>query len=54
MNVIVDIKSQQEFGKKLREIRERKKQSQEDVANAIGISVTYYACRDSGYFSGHG
>lgn len=43
MNVIADIKSQQEFGKNLREIRERKKLSQVDVANSIGISVTYYA-----------
>lgn len=43
MNVIADIDSQQKFGRNLREIREQKKLSQEDVANAIGISVTYYA-----------
>ena len=43
MNVVVNLKSQQEFGRNLREIRERKKFSQEEVAKSIGISVTYYA-----------
>ncbi|KKQ37636.1 MAG: DNA-binding protein [Candidatus Roizmanbacteria bacterium GW2011_GWA2_37_7] len=43
MNVLVNSTSQQKFGRNLREIRMRKKLSQEDVANATGISVTYYA-----------
>ena len=43
MNVTVNPKSQQKFGDCLREIRTRKQLSQENVANATGISVTYYA-----------
>ena len=43
MKVTIDPKSQEEFGKNLRGIREQKKLSQEEVAKAIGISVTYYA-----------
>ena len=43
MPVPINTKDRQEFGKKLREIRERKNFFQEDVAKAVGISVTYYA-----------
>lgn len=43
MTVTTNPKSHQEFGKKLREIRERKNLYQEDVAKAVGISATYYA-----------
>lgn len=43
MPVEVNRKSQQEFGKRLREIREKRRLFQEDVAKAVGISITYYA-----------
>jgi len=43
MTVEVNPKSQQYTGKKLKEIRERRNMSQEEVANSAGISVTYYA-----------
>lgn len=43
MTVEVNPKSQQEFGKKIREIREKRGLSQEEVRKAVGISVTYYA-----------
>lgn len=43
MKVEVSTKTQQQLGRNLREIRERKHLLQEDVANAVGISVTYYA-----------
>jgi len=43
MNVVVNSKSQQAFGKNLRVIREKKNLLQEDVAQMAGISVTYYA-----------
>lgn len=43
MTVEVNPKSQQYTGKKLKEIRERRKLSQEDVAKTTGISITYYA-----------
>lgn len=43
MTVEVNPKSQQYTGKKLKEIRERRNLSQEEVANASGISITYYA-----------
>lgn len=43
MTVKVNSRTQQEVGNKLREIRERKNLSQEEVADTIGISVTYYA-----------
>jgi len=36
-------KSQQKFGDNLKEVRISKKLSQEAVAKASGISVTYYA-----------
>lgn len=43
--MIVDVnkKDQENLGKNLREIRERKNLLQEDVAKTTGISVTYYA-----------
>lgn len=43
MPVEINHKSQLEFGKRLREIRERRRLFQEDVAKAVGISITYYA-----------
>lgn len=43
MTVGVNPKSQQYTGKKLKEIRERKNMSQEEVAKAADISVTHYA-----------
>lgn len=43
MNVEVSIKSQKKFGDNLRGIRAKRKMSQEEVALAVGISVTYYA-----------
>ena len=43
MSVDPNPKSQQEFGKKLRKIREEKNLSQGEVAKLIGISITFYA-----------
>ncbi len=43
MNAIANQRSQLAFGKNLREERDRKNLSQEDVAQKAGISVTYYA-----------
>ena len=43
MTFRIDVKTQQEIGKNLREIRDRKHLLQEEVANAAGISITYYA-----------
>ena len=43
MTVEVNLKSQQYIGKKLKEIREQRKLSQEEVAKTTGISITYYA-----------
>lgn len=43
MTVSINSKTQQEIGKKLREVRVRKNLSQEEVADATGISSTYYA-----------
>lgn len=43
MTVEVNPKSRQYTGRKLKEIRERKNLSQEEVAKATEISVTYYA-----------
>lgn len=43
MTTSINSKTQQYIGKKLREIRERKSLSQEEVANSAGISITYYA-----------
>ncbi|MEX0616732.1 MAG: helix-turn-helix transcriptional regulator [Candidatus Woykebacteria bacterium] len=39
----VNVKTQQEIGKKLRAIREQRNFSQEEVATSAGISATYYA-----------
>lgn len=39
----VNIKTQQQIGRKLREIRERKGFSQEAAAKAAGYSTNYYA-----------
>ncbi|HSW96232.1 MAG TPA: helix-turn-helix transcriptional regulator [Candidatus Saccharimonadales bacterium] len=36
-------KTQEQIGRKLREIRDQKDLSQENVAKAAGISSTYYA-----------
>jgi transcriptional regulator with XRE-family HTH domain len=43
MTVDVNPRSQQYTGKKLKEIRERRNLSQEEVAKTSGISITYYA-----------
>ena len=43
MNVSLNQKSHQKSGQKLREIREKRNLSQEEVANLSEISVTYYA-----------
>ena len=43
MTVAVSPKSQQYTGNKLKEIRERRNLSQEEVAKSTDISVTYYA-----------
>jgi transcriptional regulator with XRE-family HTH domain len=43
MTVNIDPKEQQYTGRKLKETRERRNLSQEEVAQATGISVTYYA-----------
>lgn len=43
MTVDVNPRSQQYTGKQLKEIRESRNLSQEEVAKASGISVTYYA-----------
>lgn len=43
MSVPVNTKSQAYIGKKLREIRERKGKSQKEVADDIGIDISYYA-----------
>lgn len=43
MTLEVNPKTQKHMGKSLRAIRERKALLQEDVANSVGISVTYYA-----------
>ncbi len=43
MNVTINPKSQEEFGRNLREIREKRKLLQEQVAELVGISVSYYA-----------
>ena len=43
MTAKVNVKTQQERGIKLRQIRVRKNLSQEQVAKAAGYSITYYA-----------
>ncbi len=43
MSVKPNPKSQKEFGEKLRDIRERRNLSQEEIAKAIDISTTFYA-----------
>jgi transcriptional regulator with XRE-family HTH domain len=43
MTVQANLQTQQKIGRRLREIRERKKLFQEEVAEAVGISITYYA-----------
>jgi len=43
MKSSADPKSQKKFGDNLRSIRTNKQLSQEEVAKASGISVTYYA-----------
>ncbi len=43
MTVDVDPRSQQYTGRKLKEIRERRNLSQEEIAKTSGISITYYA-----------
>lgn len=43
MTFSIDVKTQQKIGKNLREIRDRRHLSQEEAANAAGISITYYA-----------
>jgi transcriptional regulator with XRE-family HTH domain len=43
MTIEVSAKTQHQLGRNLREIRERKNLLQEDVARAVGISITYYA-----------
>jgi len=48
MTVEVNSKTQQHMGRKLREARERKNLVQEEVANAVGISITYYASIERG------
>ncbi|MFH0773452.1 MAG: helix-turn-helix transcriptional regulator [bacterium] len=43
MPLEVNEKTQKQIGDNLRRVRERKNLYQEDVAQAAGISVTYYA-----------
>jgi DNA-binding XRE family transcriptional regulator len=43
MTVEVNAKSQQYLGRRLKDARERRNLSQQEVANTVGISVTYYA-----------
>lgn len=43
MTIRTNSKTQQLIGKSLREVRDQKNLSQEDVANGVGISITYYA-----------
>ena len=48
MNSSINSKSRKRFGDNLRAIRIGKQLSQEWVAKASGISVTYYACIERG------
>lgn len=43
MNVSINIKSLEEFGKNVRSVREKKRLSQEQAADLVGIAVSYYA-----------
>lgn len=45
MNMVLElsVKTQQYISKRLKEIRERRNLSQEEVAKESGISTTYYA-----------
>jgi transcriptional regulator with XRE-family HTH domain len=43
MNVVVDTKNQREFGDNVRSVREKRNLSQEQVAEMVGISISYYA-----------
>lgn len=43
MSPTANTKSQQKFGENLRQVRMKKSMSQEDAAEAAGISVTHYA-----------
>lgn len=43
MTVKVKVETQRQIGKNIREIRDRRKLLQEDVAAAVGISNNYYA-----------
>ncbi len=43
MNLNLDTKSKIELGKRLREAREQKKLTQEEVATKSGITTSYYA-----------
>ncbi len=38
-----DQKAQEQLGRKLKQARENKKLTQEEVANLVGLSVNYYA-----------
>jgi len=43
MGLDIDWKSLKKFGENLKEIRDRRKFTQEDVANGAGITTSYYA-----------
>lgn len=43
MTVTLDTKSQVEFGKNIRIVREKRGLSQERVSELVGISLSYYA-----------
>lgn len=48
MSVKPNSKTQEYRGKKLREVREKRRLFQEEVAKAVGISTTYYAAMERG------
>ena len=43
MTVKINLKARQEMGRKLREFRERRNLSQDELAKAVGISSSYAA-----------
>jgi transcriptional regulator with XRE-family HTH domain len=43
MALKINVKARQEMGRKLKEIRERKNLSQDELAKAVGISSSYAA-----------